>query len=621
MAADYTRSMIASGCGGRRLAALLLVVFSCVALPAAFARSRVAPLPPPTKPSPMPAKKVSRLDDSLNLMPAKDLQLRLENEHKADALAHFVEGMAFEESGEMDKALASYKKVLDVDPGQVELAGRVASLLARQDDFPQAIDVLKDAIKATPNAPEPLLELAFIYAKYLGRADQAIDYANRAIAINPQNVAAYEKFCEIALVAGDEKKALEALDRAAALKTDDATFWTRLGKLYASIVFKTDRTPAPQEIARVNAIFRKAADHAGDDSAVLKDLADYYASTQQIKEAIPLYLRLLELEPEDTNAREKLATGFLVTNQRDKAIAMLGEIIKQHPEKYQPYDLLAGLLDDTARTLERDKKKDEAKAAFAKAAANYEQSLVVNPDRVSPYLHLAELLLGPLKQADRAAKVLTEARQHFPRTPEIAYYLGIAQREAKQSQAAVSTFEEALHEAEVDGGEITNARFYFDYGAAAEQAGLYDKAAGLFQKSIALDPANGADSYNYLAYMWAEHNMRLGEAEQMIKLALQSDPNNGAYIDTLGWLEYRQGKVDQALVDLLRAAQKLTHDDPVVFEHIGDTFAKMNKIASAVDAWQKALNLDPQNKTLSEKIDNAKTKMSKGQTPNANPIH
>ena len=79
---------------------------------------------------------------------------------------------------------------------------------------------------------------------------------------------------------------------------------------------------------------------------------------------------------------------------------------------------------------------------------------------------------------------------------------------------------------------------------------------------------------------------------------MQAYSNNGAYIDTLGWLEYRQGKFDQALVDLLRAAQKLTHDDPVVFEHIGDTFAKMNKIAQAVDAWQKALNLDPQNKNL-----------------------
>ncbi len=613
--------MIASRGCERRIATLLFVIIGCVVSQSVLAKPRIAVPAPTVLPTPVPAKKTVRQDDSLNSPAAKDLQLRLENEHKADALAHFVEGMSFEENGEMDRALTAYRKVLDVDPGQVELAGRVASLLARQDDFPQAIDVLKDAVKATPNAPEPLLQLAFIYAKYLGRTDQAIDYVNRAIAINPRNIAAYERFCEVALAAGDEKKALQALDRATALKTDDATFWARLGKLYATIVFKTDRTPTPDEIARVNEIFKKAADHAGNDSAVLKDLADYYASTQQIKEAIPLYLRLLELEPEDTNSREKLAAGFLLTNQRDKAVEMLEEIIKQHPEKYQPYDLLAGLLDDTARTLERDKKKDEAKAAFAKAAANYEQSLVVNPDRPSPYLHLAELLLGPLQESERAVKILSEARQHFPRTPEIAYYLGIAQREAKHAQEAVATFEEALHEAELDDGEITNARFYFDYGAAAEQAGLYDKAAGLFQKSIALDPANSADSYNYLAYMWADHDLRLDDAEQMIKLALQSDPNNGAYIDTLGWLEYRQGKYDQALVDLLRAAQKLTRDDPVVFEHIGDTFAKMNKIAQALDAWQKALNLDPQNKTLTEKIDNAKTKMSKGQSPNANPIH
>jgi tetratricopeptide (TPR) repeat protein len=585
------------------------------------ARSRSPAPPPPGVPTATLPRKSSRLDDSTFVTPAKDLLLRLENEHKADALAHFVEGISFEENGEMDKALQAYRKVLDVDPGQVDLASRVASLLARQDDFPQAIDILKDAIKAKPNAPQPLLQLAFISAKYLGRTDQAIDYVNRAITLDPRNIEAYERLCEIALAVGDEKKALQTLDRAAAVKNDDPTFWTRLGKLYASIVFKTDRPAKPDEIARLNDIFKKAVDHAGDDATVLKDLADYYASTEQIKEAIPLYLRLLELEPEDSNAREKLATGFVLTNQREKAVAMLEEIIKQHPEKYQSYDLLAGLLDDSARALERDKKTEQAKATFAKAAANYEQSLVVNPGRVSPYLHLAELLLGPLKESERAVKVLTEARQHFPQTPEIAYYLAIAQREAKHSQESVATFEEALHEAELDGAEITNARFYFDYGAAAEQAGLYDKAADLFKKSIAIDPSNAADAYNYLAYMWAEHNMRLDEAEQMIKLALQSDPNNGAYIDTLGWLEYRQGKFDQALVDLLRAAQKLTRDDPVVFEHIGDTFAKMNKIAQALDAWQKAHNLDPQNKNLSEKIENAKTKMSKGQSPNANPIH
>src|SRR5439155_23687313 len=97
----------------------------------------------------------------------------------------------------------------------------------------------------------------------------------------------------------------------------------------------------------------------------------------------------------------------------------------------------------------------------------------------------------------RTVNVLSEARQHFPQTREIVYYLGIAQREAKHFQEAVATFEEALHEAEAEGAEIANARFYFDYGATAEQAGLYEKAADLFRKSIAVDPANAPDPYNY----------------------------------------------------------------------------------------------------------------------------
>jgi tetratricopeptide (TPR) repeat protein len=118
--------------------------------------------------------------------------------------------------------------------------------------------------------------------------------------------------------------------------------------------------------------------------------------------------------------------------------------------------------------------------------------------------------------------------------------------------------------------------------------------------------------------MWAEHNMHLDEAQEMITLALQLDPNNGAYIDTLGWLEFRQGKFEQALNDLLSAAQKMTRNDPIIFEHIGDTYSKLNKVPQSLDAWQKALALDPENKRLTEKIDSAKTKVSKGPPPNAN---
>ena len=113
------------------------------------------------------APKRNSIDDSLALPPARDLNLSLEGAHKAEALAHFAEGIDFEENGEMEKALEAYREVLNVDPGQIDLAVRVAALLTRDDDYPGAIDVLKDAVKVHPKAPEPYLELAFIYAKYL----------------------------------------------------------------------------------------------------------------------------------------------------------------------------------------------------------------------------------------------------------------------------------------------------------------------------------------------------------------------------------------------------------------------------------------------------------------------
>src|SRR5438045_6366794 len=229
--------------------ACLLVLSTSV-----LARPRAVAPTPQVSPSLASTKKSARQEDSLFLAPPKDLLLHPEGEHKADALAQFVEGLSLEESGEMDKALAAYRKVLDVDPGQADLASRVAALLTRQDDFPQAIDIVKDAIKANPNASGPLLQLAFIYAKYLHRTDQAIDYVNRAIALDPRNIEAYERLFEIALAAGDEKKAIQSLDRAAEIKNDDPLFWVRLGKLYASITFKLNRPSNHDEIARTNHI-------------------------------------------------------------------------------------------------------------------------------------------------------------------------------------------------------------------------------------------------------------------------------------------------------------------------------------------------------------------------------
>jgi tetratricopeptide (TPR) repeat protein len=111
--------------------------------------------------------------------------------------------------------------------------------------------------------------------------------------------------------------------------------------------------------------------------------------------------------------------------------------------------------------------------------------------------------------------------------------------------------------------------------------------------------------------MWAEQNAQLDEAEDAIKRALQLDPDNAAYLDSMGWVQYRQGKYDQALESLNRAIENLPREDPVIFEHLGDVYLKLNRISRALESWQKAKTLDPSNKDLAAKIDAQKTRVSK----------
>ena len=113
--------------------------------------------------------------------------------------------------------------------------------------------------------------------------------------------------------------------------------------------------------------------------------------------------------------------------------------------------------------------------------------------------------------------------------------------------------------------------------------------------------------------------MNLDEAEIMIKRALEKEPNSASYLDSLGWVEFRKGKFDQALGNLLRAAKGTEHDDPVIFEHIGDTYLKLNRVPEALESWQKALALDPKNKNLAEKIEGTKSTISKDLPAHTNP--
>jgi len=254
-----------------------------------------------------------------------------------------------------------------------------------------------------------------------------------------------------------------------------------------------------------------------------------------------------------------------------------------------------------------------------KALANFQHSLMLDGSDPANYERLGLLLLRT-KHNEQAIDTLTTARKKFSDRPMLSYILGMALSQAKRHNEALAAFSDAQALAETSREDLLNAEFYFSYGAAAEQAGLPDKAAELLKRSIELDP-NGStlpspgSSYNYLGYMWADLNQHLDEAGELIKKAVAMEPDKGEYLDSLGWYYFRKGDFDRALKELLHAEESILRedqkDDATVLDHIGEAYLKLGKTADALSAWQKSLALED-NKKVAEKIEAAKQKMTKG---------
>lgn len=538
--------------------------------------------------------------------PAADLLLKKENAAKADALASFAEGVIAEEDADADKSLAAYQKTLALDPGYSELAVKIAYELAKRGDATTGIELLKDTIKASPKNALPYLYLSQLYAKYLKKPEIGLKYAQQALDLDPANIATNLAVYELYGETGQQKKADQLLDRAAKLDNSDPQFWLQLGGFYARLWLKEDGSTAPDQLEKMNAVYKKALALAGDDADAIAQVADFYVLSRQTKDAIPLYRKVIDLKQSNPDAtlastEDKLARIYRATGQRDEAIAMLQRLIKDYPLRHESYELLAELF--------------EEKGDLEGALADYQQLLLLEPSQAANYLRVADLLLK-LKQSDKALATLQEAHEKFPDQPLITYSLAIACEEAKKNQEAVTAFQEALIEAQNSQPDMLDGRFYFAYGAAAEQAGLTDKAAELLKKSIDLDPsgstlASPGTAYNYLGYMWVDRNENLDEAGTLIKRALEMEPTNAAYIDSLGWWYFKKGDFQKALDELQKAAATLEPEDAVVYEHLGDTLSKLNNVAQALVYWQKAAALGADDKSaLAEKIDSAKQKLA-----------
>ena len=109
----------------------------------------------------------------------------------------------------------------------------------------------------------------------------------------------------------------------------------------------------------------------------------------------------------------------------------------------------------------------------------------------------------------------------------------------------------------------------------------YDDAEKAFRKALELQKDDPA-VMNYLGYMFADRGIHLDEAESLIQKAVQSDPTNGAYLDSLGWVLFRKGKSSEAR-EWLEKAVALPDgvDDPAVWDHLGDVQIKLDQPAKA----------------------------------------
>ncbi len=189
------------------------------------------------------------------------------------------------------------------------------------------------------------------------------------------------------------------------------------------------------------------------------------------------------------------------------------------------------------------------------AKALLKELIKVHPEDIRPYSTLGNIL--------RANKDYADA---------VVYYSKVIERLGPQDQAHWSA--------------------YYSRGVCYERLKEWQKAETDLQKALKLDPEQEL-TLNYLGYSWVDQNMNVEEAMQLIRRAVQKRPNDGYFVDSLGWAYYRQKDFAQAVKYLERAAE-LKPEDPVINDHLGDAYWKVGRQLEASYQWTYALGLDPE---------------------------
>ena len=203
-------------------------------------------------------------------------------------------------------------------------------------------------------------------------------------------------------------------------------------------------------------------------------------------------------------------------------------------------------------------------------------------------MRLAGLYARNSRGAD-AVRVLAKLADAFPDRPEPLAQLGDTLTGQNRFTEAVAAYDRAV--ALLPRPAASDWMLFYARGAALERLHEWPRAQADMNRALELSPGQPA-ALNFLGYSMADRNQNLAEAEDMIERALHARPNDGAIVDSLGWVKLRLGDTREAL-RLLEKAAELEPEDPSITGHLGDAYWTAGRHLEAQDQWRRALVLKP----------------------------
>jgi tetratricopeptide (TPR) repeat protein len=470
---------------------------------------------------------------------------------------------------EHDQAETVLRGILKDDPENEQAVEQLTQLLLDKGKSDEAVALLEGINSRTPSAT--LLDLlgdAYTQTKDLPKAEQAY---RKAVDLDPSELSHLRGLGQTLMAEEKFPDALTVYQKLADLMPDDADVYLRIAQIYREM----------HQLDLAEESLLKARQYAPGSLEVMYNEAMLYQAQGRYDDAITVL--------SDAITGVKGQSAVLPSRRRSLAILYqeLGQLYKErqnYPAAIFTFNELGHLGDEEdrrARLLVMDtyrSAKDLPKALQAgkEALAKYPGDSAIRASQA--------LLLADNEQTDEAVKTLLAQSSKLEADRES--YLNVAQvyERGKRYKEA----EQAAHAAEALPGQPRDkAVVWALLGSIYERQKFYDRAEQEFKKALAVDPKN-AYVLNYYGYMLGDLGQRLDEAESLVQRALHEEPFNGGYLDSLGWIYYKQNKLTDAEA-MLRKALEREGRDATIHSHLGDVYSKLGRTEQAAAEWEKSL--------------------------------